>query len=71
MIKPLAEVRKARKITLQKVADALTEAGIYVEATTSHVSRIEARGTQHYPTLCVLSKLYGKTVEELSSLQKI
>lgn len=71
MIKPLANLRKQKKLTLQEVADALTKAGIYSKATTSHVSRIEARGTQHYPTLKVLADTYECSVEEISALQNI
>ena len=66
MASPLKELRTGRKLTLQQVADHLTQSGIYPKALPSHVSKLEERGTDRYPILVALSELFGVSVEEMA-----
>jgi transcriptional regulator with XRE-family HTH domain len=68
MTYPLRELRKQRQLTLQAVADVLTEQGLYENTATSHVARLEERGTFDYRILKALEGLYGVSCDDLASL---
>lgn len=64
----LRELRKDKGLTLQEVANGLTQRGIYADAAPSHVAHLETRGTKNILIIKALAEIYDTTTDSLIPL---
>ncbi len=67
MEKPLASMRKAAGLTLQEAVDQMQEISSDLPQTHVGLKHIENRGTDRYPVIAALAKIYNRPFQEVAA----